>query len=232
MPDLQTFIANTKAQPKVVNVTAQQPTAFMLQQIGTKWNLSQTPTHFTFSITSDKGVTHPVDVIIPYEIWSTIDYARVDQLLMAANRYDFTPSRHVYFLRPDIVDTEVLLGTTITPMAKASMPANLSTLVGLVNQVPTVSGVEVYPVIDTQVIADSGADAVYIEVLVQGVSNIRIDDLNTATSGSYDRYFTVVPKKVWDFPDAHAAYVENVQQTISGQKNLDAVNQSKGIKLK
>jgi hypothetical protein len=231
MADLQTFIDNTKAQPRVVDVVAKAPTAFMLRQIGDSWNFTQTPTHFTFSAVSDQGNTHAVDLIIPYEIWSTLEYAKVDQILMAVNRYDYTENRHTYFLRPDIVDSVALLGSSIVPIAKSALPANLLALVTAIEEVPTIFAAEVYYVIDPQNI-DAAVDVVHIENLVEGVSNIRMDELNTAASGDYDRYRSVVPKTIWDVPSEHAAFVKHVQEVISGKVKLDDINLTKGIKLK
>jgi hypothetical protein len=232
MADLETFIANTKALPSVVDVEAKEPTAFMLKQIGTKWNLSRTPTWFTFHITSDKGNVHPIDMIIPFEIWGNIKHARVDQLLMAANRYDNTPSRHTFFLRPDIIDSEVLLGTTITPIAKASIPAGMVNLGARIKKIPTVSGVNVYPVIDPELIAQYGSDALHLEVLIKDISNIRVDALNLAIDGSYDRYFNTVPKSVWNSLEVHESFAIDVDNIIRGKKRIDDINLDKGIKLR
>lgn len=214
MSTLETFLSGCRAQPKIVSVTAEEPTAVMMAQIESSYTFVQKPTLFKFVVESDNNTNQTIDIIVPYEIWSTIPYAPVDQLLLAANRFDVTGRPELFFLRPDIVDSVCLQGHEIDPIKNPS--AELTSLLEQLRQVDNVEDVQAYNIVDPDILEFAGcASAVYVVCDIKDLAGARIDALNNLADQLEDRYEVIVPQAVYQDVDRHADVVQVATEYIN-----------------
>lgn len=214
MTELETFLANTNAQPRVLEAIAQEPTDVMMAQISNSYTFSQKPTLFKFVVESDNGTSQLINIIVPYEIWSKIPHAPVDQLMLAANRFDQTGRPGLFFLRPDIVDSVPLNGHEIDPI-KNPTPA-LAELLNKLRQIKNVENVQAYKIVDPELLYKANDDrAVYISCDLHELAGARIDELNNLTDQVEDRYEVVLPESVYDDPAQHQNVIDVANSFIN-----------------
>jgi hypothetical protein len=224
MSTLETFLEGCRSIKEIVSVTAEEPTPVMMAQIECAYAFEQKPTLFRFKIESASGTHQNVNIIVPYEIWSKIPYAPVDQLLLAANRFHVTGSEchcslcdgneEIFFLRPDIVDSYCLRGHKMTPMT--DMGEALTSLVAELRRVPNVTDVLVHEIVDPALLESANCtSAVNITCEIHELSSARIDALNNLTSQRDDRYQIVLPKVAYEDQANHASIVANANKTIN-----------------
>jgi hypothetical protein len=224
MSALETFLEGCRSLKEIVSVTAEEPTPVMMAQIECAYTFEQKPTLFRFTIESAQGTNQNVNIIVPYEIWSKIPYAPVDQLLMAANRFHATGSEchcslcdgneEVFFLRPDIVDSYCLRGHKMTPMTELN--ESLNALVTELQKVPGVTKVLVHEIVDPALLESANCDgAVNITCELHGLTSARIDELNNLTSSRDDRYQIVLPKAAYEDQEHRASIVNTANKRIN-----------------
>lgn len=214
MITLETFLANCRAQPKIVSVTAEEPTSVMMAQFEKSFTLSQKPTLFKFVVESNNGTPQQVNIIVPYEIWSNIEHAPVDQLLMAANRFAVTNLPRLFFLKPDVVDSVELLGHEIDPIKAPS--ANLASLLSKLKQIDGVGATYAYKIVDPAILSKVGdTNAVYVLCTLQGIYGSRIDALNSLTKRYEDSYGVSLSSKIYDNVNNHESIVNSIKDEIA-----------------
>jgi hypothetical protein len=214
MSALETFLSGCRAQSRIISVTAEEPTAVMMAQIQGSYSLAQKPTLFRFVVESNAGTPQDINIIVPWEIWSRISYAPVDQLLLAANRFDVTGKPELFFLRPDIVDSVCLKGHEIDPI-KGAAP-ELKQLVDQLKQLKNVENVQAYRIVDPDILDQAGCDrAVTIICDLHELTSARIDELNNLTDQEDDRYGVVVPESVYLDPEKHQGIVDTANSIIN-----------------
>lgn len=214
MTELETFLANTNARPRVLNATAEEPTDVIMAQISNSYTFVQKPTLFRFVVESDNGTAQHINIVVPYEIWSKIPYAPVDQLMMAANRFDQTGKPGLFFLRPDIVDSVPLNGHEIDPIKNPG--PELVELLDKLRQIKNVEGVQAYRIVDPELLAQAGdTNAVYISCDLNELAGARIDELNNLTDQVEDRYQVVLPQSVYNDRTLHQNVVDIANNFIN-----------------
>ena len=214
MSALETFLSGCRAQPKIIDALAEEPTDVMLAQISGSYKLSQKPTLFRFVVESDNGTPQHIHIIVPYEIWSKIPYAPVDQLLLAANRFHVTGRPELFFLRPDIVDSVCLQGHEIDPIKDPS--PELTTLLNRLNDVKNVEAVRAYKIVDPEILAKANCDhAVHITCDLNELAGARIDELNNLTDTVEDRYEVVLPQSIYNDTDMHDNVIDLANEFIN-----------------
>lgn len=214
MSTLETFLSGCRSQPKVVDVTAEEPTAVMMAQITSSYSFAQTPTLFKFVVESDNNTNQDINIIVPWEIWSTIPYAPVDQLLLAANRFDVTGKPELFFLRPDIVDSVCLQGHEIDPIKTPT--AELTALLSKLKQINNVEDVQAYAIVDPDMLKFAGCtSAVYVVCDIKDLAGARIDALNNLADQLEDRYEVIVPQAVYQDTTRHEDVVRVANESIN-----------------
>ncbi len=214
MSALETFLSGCRAQPKIISVVAEEPTSVMLAQIESSYTFVQKPTLFRFVVESDNSTNQNINIIVPYEIWSKIPHAPVDQLLLAANRFDVTGRPELFFLRPDIVDSVCLQGHEIDPIKTPT--AELTALLAQLKQIDNVEDVQAYTIVDPEMLDFAGCtSAVYVVCDIKDLAGARIDALNTLADQLEDRYEVIVPQAVYQDTARHADVVQVATEAIN-----------------
>lgn len=209
---VQEFINACKQIDGFVDVTAEEPTDLMMAQITPAYTFSVKPTLFTFTFKDSTGVPRVIKIIVPQEIWSR-GVPPVSEFRAVANRFAVVPQDHTFFLKPDTVDSIVLRGHSIVPVANPG--PELTALLERLRTVDKVTAVQAYPVVDPAIIAEAGEEAIVIECSIAGLSNARYPDLGQRVD---DVVQVILPKDIYTDVEKQDHVVQLVLEQITKLK--------------
>ena len=196
MTQLQEFIDACKSIEAFVDVKAQEPTDVMMAQITPAYTFSVKPTLFTFTFKDSTGTPRDITIIVPYEVWSVAGHPPVSEFREVADRFAIVPQTHVFFLKPDTVDSIVLRGHSIVPIADPE-PA-LADVLNRLRTLDQVTTAQAFLVVDTAIIAEAGNDAIVIDCGIKDLTATRFPGI-----GNYidDVVQVTLPKSIYSDPE-------------------------------
>ena len=214
MTQLQDFFVACKKLNGFVDVTAQTPTDSMMAQITPAYKFDVTPTLFTFTFKDSTGVPRVLTVIVPYEIWSTAGHPPVSEFQQAADRFAIAPQTHTFFLKPDTVDSIVLRGHSIVPIGNPGQ--ELANVLTKLKTIPGITKAVAYPVVDPDIIANAGEEAIVIDCSIDGLTDTRFPDIGNVV---HDVVQITLPKNIYTDPDKQNHIYQLVIDKINGNEN-------------
>ena len=214
MTQLQEFIDTCKSIEAFVDVKAEEPTDVMMAQITPAYTFDVKPTLFTFTFKDSTGKPRDIKIIVPYEIWSTAGHPPVSEFQEVADRFAIVPQTHIFFLKPDTVDSIVLRGHSIVPIANP-IP-ELAAVLNKLQALEKVTTAQAYSVVDPAIIADAGEEAVVIDCGIHGLTATRFPGIGPAVD---DVVQITLPKSIYSDPEKKDRICQLVVDKINGNEN-------------
>jgi len=209
-PELQTFLNSCQNIPEIVSVTAEDPTPVMMAQVESSFTLTQLPVLFHFMVKDSTGVAQPIDIIVPYEVFTKIQTPPVAELVAGADRHREVPAYGIRFVHPDGSDGYPLVGHEWAPIADPT--PELTSLLTAISELEHVESVTAHNLVDPDLIAQTGSTSG-----IRIVANIKgLTDPDSTKDGYFHDYCNfIMSNTACSDTNTHAGIIESVTANIA-----------------
>ena len=217
-PELQKFLTACRSLQAIESVTTEDATPIMMAQVERSFKLSRLPTVFHFMVKDSTGKTQPVDIVIPFEIYSKLEGPPVDALIAQADRHSEVPAYGIRFVHLDGSNAYPLVGHEWEPVENPS--EELTNLLNQLAELPHAEKATAHTVVDPELIAKTGKDnAIRIVVTLT-----HFVDHDTDRSGYHHDYCNfILAREIYNDITHHSEIIENTKnsiETILAQEKL------------
>jgi hypothetical protein len=210
LPELQKFLTACNNLEAIESVTTEDATPVMLAQVARSFTLSKVPTVFHFMVKDSTGQAQPVDIVIPFEIYSKLDGPPVNSLIAQADRHSEVAAYGIRFVHVDGSNAYPLVGHEWEPVENP--PEELVSLLNQLDEIPDTDKVSAHNVVDPELIAKTGKDnAVRIVITLKHFS-----DHDTDRSGYHHDYCNfILAREIYTDVAHHPDIIENAKSSIA-----------------